>query len=89
LLDLPEPDLMLRGVPVDGHREFRHAVDLRWAHFIFPEAGHGNCHGFIEACGLDVDGVEQAFAVSVGYAAAGGHATHYSAVFVFCSPRHA
>jgi hypothetical protein len=79
LCNLDKANFVLDGVPIDGHRELRHAVDLGWAYFIIPETGHGNRHGFKKAFGLYVDGVQQAMAVVIGDPAAGGHATHYTA----------
>src|ERR1700683_5712947 len=75
---------MFRGIAIDGNSELRHAVDLRRADLVIPKAGYGNRHGFKQAFGLYVDGVQQAMAVVIGDATAGGHATHYSARLRFC-----
>ena len=87
LRDLPEPDLVLHGIAVDGDREFRHRAGVLRIHVILPELRHGDGDRLVQALGVHIDAMEDAVRIGEGNAAAGtGVAFDYSAMFAFCSP---
>jgi hypothetical protein len=57
---------MLGGVAIDRDSELGHGARARGTHIVFSKAGDGNCDGLIEALGVYVDAVENAFGIGEG-----------------------
>ena len=70
LRDLPEPDLVLDGIPVDRYDEFRHRAGLLGINVVFAELRHGNRNGFVQALGIDIDAVQDAVRIGEGHTVA-------------------
>jgi hypothetical protein len=66
LQDLLQANLMLGWVAIHDDGELGHRARARRTHMIFPKAGDANRDGFVEALGVYVDAMENAFAVGEG-----------------------
>ena len=64
-----------------------HFWRAKYGHFSRVPKRHGDGDRFIEAIGLHIDTVNKAIGIGKrDSAAGGGHATHYTTTFAFCSP---